>query len=341
MGVIKFGVKDAVGNVETGGNFYDVAKNGLPPVGTYRGVIKRLELKKSGPKAKTPGTPMLNYLFEIKEPKGSKLEKYNGYGIFGNQMITDQGKGRLNQMLNAIAGSEEAGLKLQKMFWLQGVVLKGKEELGHIQKIGTFNVKSPECELKVAVSTRKKKTSKEYPEPGLDVASFLMTVGADDDDEDIEGVEDETGQDNFEDFSDVDVDDDDGEAEDADAESEEADVDGDVEEASDADDDAGDDGEDLDGEAGDLDGEDDSISEELDEDLDDDLDGGEEDQQAALKERLADITELKVIRLLARDEFDIPAPATKGKSVEDVADMILAKDAAGGSANKGDSEPPF
>lgn len=286
MGVVKFGVKDAVGHEELGGgNFYDVEKLGLPPVGPYRGVLKRLELKKSGPASKVPGTPMLGYLVEIKEPKGSKKAKYNGYGIFGNQMITDQGKGYLNLMLNSIAGSPEKGLKLQRLFWEKGVTTE-KDGEGHIKKIGTFNVGSPDCEIDVIFGTKNKKTNTQYPEPGLEITKFMVAAESGDDDDD-EGVDDD---DDDADFSDDD---------DADGDGDESDEGVDDED----DDDLGDDGDDDDlGDEG-AEGDDEGVDEEL-------------------KAELAEL-DLKALRLRARDEFGIAAPETKGKTPEEITQMIL------------------
>lgn len=226
-------ITDAVGSTEgAGGGGYT---GPTPPAGVYRTVAKRLGIKISNG-AKTKGTPMLNGVLEIKESGDKK--KYSGYGIWFNILINDQFKGMINQFLNAASGGEEAGLKLQRLFWTKGITTKADEKAGveFITKIGNKTVKDGTFELSVAteVSTYNDKER-------LQVKTYLVPVDekstAEDDDldDDLDGLDDEAD----------DLDDD----------------------ADDLDDDLGDDdGDDLDD---DLDDDDDDLMEEEDDDEDD------------------------------------------------------------------------
>lgn len=68
-----------------------------PPNGTYRGVLKKLWLKKT-----KNDDPAFSCLFEIQEPKGSSKAKYNGAGVFDWLNLTDQGAPFVNHFLSAL-----------------------------------------------------------------------------------------------------------------------------------------------------------------------------------------------------------------------------------------------
>lgn len=69
-----------------------------PPRGVYRAKLKKMYLKLN-----KNDEQMLSGVFEINE-SGDKAE-YNGYGIWGNQNVTDQGRPFLMQMLQALGVS--------------------------------------------------------------------------------------------------------------------------------------------------------------------------------------------------------------------------------------------
>lgn len=87
----------------------------LPPEGAYVVILKRLSVEE------WKSSPGLNMLFEIAEPKGSPREKYNGYGSWGGQGITDQGAGYINQFLTAAFSNEP---EIIDYFWDDGVRTK-------------------------------------------------------------------------------------------------------------------------------------------------------------------------------------------------------------------------
>lgn len=287
MGVIKFGIKDAVGAEAAGGNFYE---GEVPPAGVYHGIIKRLELTNSA-----KGDPMLKCLIEVSD-KDAKKKKYNGYGIWTNLMVTDQGKGYVNLMLNSIAGSLEKGMKLQKLFWLKGVSTVGDGE-GHILKIGgTFKVNSPNAEIPVIVGTKR---GSYKGEERLEVSRFLVpSAEANTDAEDEAEDED--------DVIDADV------VDEADLEDEAEEADDDDEEAADDDDD----------EPADDDAEEEADEDSADEDADDLDDEDGEDENDVLRNELLAL-ELKPLRIRARDDYNIYAGDSKGKTQSQIIDMIF------------------
>lgn len=312
MAVIKFGVKDAVGVVKDGGGQIE-----RPPAGSYKGVLKRMTLTKN-----SKGDHMLKIAIQL-NIKDKKLSKHDGYWAWSNLNLTDQGKGYVNSFLNALAGGEKAGLKLQKMFWeTHGVTTKDKDG-GDVTKIGNFNIGSPDGKrpLAVAITHRTYKNSKGEDVDTVNISRYMVASGADESAaDDVDDVDDDDMDNDF-------IDDDSDDGEDFDAE--------DDDDALDAaeDDDEGDDGEeseddDDDPENGDL--EDDEIDLDDDGDLDDDADdlddsGDDSDELAELRAELEGISDLKALRLKARDEFGIGAGETKGKSVEEVREMILDK----------------
>lgn len=123
----------------------------VPKEGAYLHKLKRLLIKKND-----KGESMISGLAEIEEPKGSAFAKYNGYGTWIQQNITDQGKGYVNQLLAALTdGSDEQMLEIKEAFWEEGPKCrldpkpdkKGKEQW-HIVKIGDFLINSPAPEIK-------------------------------------------------------------------------------------------------------------------------------------------------------------------------------------------------
>lgn len=168
MGKVKFGIDadDAI-NAEAGegATFYD---GPVPPKGAYRGILKRLELIAEN----KSGNPMLKYLIELKAREGSEAAQYDGYPIWGNQNVTDQGKGYVNQFLDALTnGSDEQILVTRKAFWTGGLVVEDDGE-GHVIRIGKMQIGSPTGSRTVAFQA-KKKTYK--GEESLEVARFLVT----------------------------------------------------------------------------------------------------------------------------------------------------------------------
>lgn len=144
MGKVKFGINDAVDAEPEG--FKDYSGPIPPGKKPYRGFIKRIELKENGNK-----DPMLKFLIELKATPGTENEKYDGYGVWDQQNVTDQGKGYVNAMLDAMTdGSDSAKKELRRAFWGGELVVDG-DGYGHITRIGKMKVNSPDsCNIPVA-----------------------------------------------------------------------------------------------------------------------------------------------------------------------------------------------
>lgn len=103
---------------------FDVYDGPMPPAGVYSVVIKRLGVKEN-----RNGDDMLNGLAEIRESKGSGKSKFNGYGFWFNQNVTDQGKPYLLQFLKAL------GLSWKD--FTDRAILEDKDRPTNVTKIGT------------------------------------------------------------------------------------------------------------------------------------------------------------------------------------------------------------
>ena len=127
-----------------------------PPAGPFRGILKRLEMKRTSETAqKYPNNPMLNILVEIKEPEGSPKAKYNGYGIWNNQLITEQSQPYVNAFLNSLAGGDEKKARAIKTWFWKEQINTERSDGGHILAIGKFKINSPDAEIPVIVSTKR------------------------------------------------------------------------------------------------------------------------------------------------------------------------------------------
>jgi len=76
---------------------YDVYDGEKPPAGVYAVRLTRLTVK-----ANKNDDPMLNGLLVVAEPKGSAKARYNGYPIWFNQNVTEQGAPYVKQFLAAL-----------------------------------------------------------------------------------------------------------------------------------------------------------------------------------------------------------------------------------------------
>lgn len=187
MGKVNFGMKKhaSTKSKTSGGNFYD---GEVPTKGPYIGLLKRLELVYN-----SSDDHMLRGLLEIDEPKKSKSSKYNGYGVWFNQNVTDVGAPYLNAFLEALAGDDPGKQKsIKNAFWGPGPTIAGKSDEGHVLKIGSLKIGSPEGKLHVAFNGRRKKYDDEYK---LIVGSWLIMEGSDDEEDDDEGEEDYAAED--------------------------------------------------------------------------------------------------------------------------------------------------
>lgn len=197
-----FSLDKSLADKELGDSFYT---GETPPKGNYHGNLKLLAIKKN-----KNDDDMLNYLLEIQE-EGDKA-KFNGYGIWGNLNVTEQGAAWLNNFLDAL------GPKAKADFYAGNVTVDGANppnilKIGSLKPIGvpmfaSCKIETYNGEGNLRVGTflieegGKKKKGKSEPEP----------------DEEAEGLEDpdEADEDQDDDADDTEAD----EAEDEDGEEE-------------------------------------------------------------------------------------------------------------------------
>lgn len=140
MGRIPFKIS---GGADTEPASAGVAYDGPMPKGKvpYRCKLKKLTLKLNSNK-----DYMLNFVAEIAEPKtkdGKKNDKAecNGYGMWGNLNITDQGKPWVNQFLYALVNDEKKIKAVLKEFWAGGPRVDDEDKAQpSIVAIGTFKI---------------------------------------------------------------------------------------------------------------------------------------------------------------------------------------------------------
>lgn len=177
-----------------------------PPSGAYKVVLKRLTVEENA------GGPCLKILMEIQDT--GPRAKYNGFGIWSQQNMTDKGAGYVNQFLEAIGGTQ-----VKDDFWELGARTKPDEKkIYHVKKIGEFTVNSPSIkgiELVVTTSAGRYKGKDK-----LDVRSYLSLSESNLDADDVEEFEEEFEEEDLVDDEDADEDADEDEDEDDDSEDE-------------------------------------------------------------------------------------------------------------------------
>lgn len=199
---------------EAGEGFYD---GPVPPAGVYRVKVKFVQVKEN-----RNGDPMLNGVAEIAEPKGSKKSKFNGYGIWFNQNVTDQGAPYLNQFLTALGMSYKD--------FKSGKVQVDAGDPPKIIKVGGIKAEDRVCNL----TTRRGEYNGEERLESVRW-SAIKDEDADEDDDIIEEDED-LEEDDVEDEDEVDEDDE-SEDDEEDDEDEEDDSDEDEDDESEEEDD--------------------------------------------------------------------------------------------------------
>lgn len=225
MAVIKFGnITDVAEAAEDqGSGFYS------GPVPQEKGVYP-CKLKKFELVTNRKGDPMIKAMAVIDAPKGHKFAKFNGYAIWFQQNVTDQGKPFVNQLLNALSdGTEENSRAIRSAFWSGGMTAENKlpsepsKSAGSILKIGPlkFGTKLEEGKIEILIAGKPGKDQNDQPK--LDAGRYIMPQPPAEDDEDDDdddesdeyaGTEarelvEETGSEELDDEDDDDDDDDD------------------------------------------------------------------------------------------------------------------------------------
>ncbi len=170
-----------------------------PPSGVYHGVLKILQLTKTGPNSKKPGTPMLKIMVELKGNKGAKA-KYDGYGAWSNQTVRPDSAQYVNAFLDALVkGDEKKAKAVRTWFWSQDITAETAEG-GHIIAIGKLKIMSPDGRIPVMIRG-KYVPAGQYDEK-LEIARFLIPAEPKSKDEFEEDELDETRSDETMDESD-------------------------------------------------------------------------------------------------------------------------------------------
>ena len=200
MPTVKFGnhgitnTKEAV-DAELEGGFY----SGHVPQerGVYPCFVKILDLVTN-----KNGDAMVKGLAIVDAPKKHKFAEYNGYGIWFQQNVTDQGTPFVNQLLNALSdGTAGHARKIRTAFWEGGIQTekplpkKPSQSAGAILKIGPLRFMDlDEKKIRILIAG---KPGSYNGEAKLEAARYIMkTVEEDEDDEDedeIDGLDEFSG----------------------------------------------------------------------------------------------------------------------------------------------------
>lgn len=168
----------------------------VPPKGLYhvRAKLWKLVENKSG-------NAMFKILLEINEPKGSDKAKYNGYAIWHNANLTEQGAPYINAMLDAFDIN-------RKGVWANGGagILLSREDTERVVSIAKKKVDG----LEVLVTTKRDEWPKGSGDFSLKAVSFAPLNEADDDG----GSDDDDEEESTEDAAPDDDDDDEPEDDD-------------------------------------------------------------------------------------------------------------------------------
>lgn len=169
MGKLTFSVgKDAADQTADEFEYYD---GPMPTRGVYRFELKRLRIKNN-----RNDDPMLNMLLSLNENERLK-KKYNGFTMWSQQNVTQQGAPYVNQFLTALGLSKPQ----IKSFWSDGCVTDD-ETPPNVLKLGkTFKVKDSGLFVYVDV-----KSEPYNGETRLAVRQYVVPKNKSDKDEDAE-----------------------------------------------------------------------------------------------------------------------------------------------------------
>lgn len=124
----------------------------LPPTGSYEGVLKILSTGVIGETAKNAGAPKLSVGVELRNTPGGK---YDGYLAWGNLNLIESSLPYINQFLLALTdGTDPQFEAIKKAFYVTKPITDERKK--HIEKIGKWNVNSPNGELPIKVSISNK-----------------------------------------------------------------------------------------------------------------------------------------------------------------------------------------
>lgn len=150
--------------VEAKGGQFTPYDGELPPKGVvFNGVVRRLQLV-----INSKQNPMLKLVVEIREPKGSPNEQYNGAATWHNLNCTEQGSGYVNDFLNALSGNN---IEVLKKFWFAGPNLADPKPPSMVKAIGPLAIKDEG--MPIRFSSIHKPNQKDPKKMELAIGAFL------------------------------------------------------------------------------------------------------------------------------------------------------------------------
>lgn len=193
---IKFDTAADNSKVDAAENFIYLGPK--PTGGVYPVILKRMVLKTN-----KNGDPMLSGIAEIQAKKSDPRARFNGYAIFWNQNVTNQGAKYINAFLDALGLS-------RKRFWENGLITDGEAGTGRAPAVTRICGKDPEGMTSFVGATMER--SEGYQER-LSIKSWLTAAqldeaSIDDEDDEDEPYEDEEMENTELDEEDSDEDDD-------------------------------------------------------------------------------------------------------------------------------------
>lgn len=147
----------------------------LPPTGSYSGVLKALTMDVIGPNAKPENVGKPKWLIGV-ELRNTPGGKYDGFMAWNNMNLIESSAEFINQFLMALTdGSDEQFTAIQKAF--DSGNMGTDERQKHVEFIGRWKINSPNGELPIKVSLKKRNWYDEKSNRSgetVDLVSFLV-----------------------------------------------------------------------------------------------------------------------------------------------------------------------
>lgn len=149
---------------------------GLPPTGSYDGVLEILSLGTISQKAKKPenrGKPVLKIGVKLVNTPGGE---YDGYIAWSRQNLLEGSEPYVNQFLHSLTnGTQTEKDEIERAFYGDGLIVS--ENRQHIVRIGDWKIESPKGKLPIKVAVRKRNNFNEETKQTTEISeieSFLM-----------------------------------------------------------------------------------------------------------------------------------------------------------------------
>lgn len=172
MGKVKWGIGTEEPEDLQGFDVYDGPE---PPKGVYKVRLKFLKLKTN-----KNGDDMLNGLLEINEERKDK-KKYNGYGIWFNQNVTEQGAPYVKQFLTALGVSWKD--------FISSTITDDDTDPPTIKRLGKLKLVTADGESTQPECRVLTKRGSYQGDERLEVSRFLPPKDEDEDEEDADDAD--------------------------------------------------------------------------------------------------------------------------------------------------------